>query len=234
MESVGESVGDFAELAVAAVGFFAIHIGVAGTGLRDRIALRLGAAGFQMVFALTSFLLLIWMVASYGQAPDVVVWDIPALRWVPIIVNPLATILLVGAFSSPSATAAGGDKALKQENPDRGIFRVTRHPFLVAGTMWAAAHMLANGDVASLILFGAILATSVFGPASIDAKLRRRAPEDFERLSRVTSIIPFAAIAQGRTIFSFVEIGLLRLVGGLVLYAGLYYFHEYVSAVALV
>ncbi len=225
---------EFVELVAAAAGFFAIHVGVSGTGLRDRIALRLGNAGFQMVFSLASFLLLIWMVASYGQAPELIIWHVPVFRWVPIVINPFAVILLVGAFSSPSPTSVGGDKALKQDHAARGIFRITRHPFLVAAAMWAAAHIIANGDAASLILFAAVLGTALFGPASIDAKLRRRSPEDFERLARTTSIVPFAAIAQGRTTFSFSEIGMIRIVGGLALYAVLYYFHEYVSAVALV
>jgi uncharacterized membrane protein len=224
---------EFIELLAAAIGFFAIHIGLAGTSLRDRVALRFGDSGFQMIFSLLSFFLLVWMVASYRNAPSIVVWDFPQLYWLPIIISPFSAIFLIAAFSSPNATAAGGGKALKRHNPDRGIFRVTRHPFLIAAAMWASAHMLANGDVASLILFGSILATSAFGPASIDAKLRRRSAEDFERLAATTSIIPFGAIAQGRTVFRFAEIGLLRITGGLALYAGLYYSHEYVSGVRL-
>lgn len=224
---------DFAELVLAAGGFVAIHIGLAGTKMRDPFAARFGDSGFQLVFSILSFLLLVWMIGSYRKAPDSVLWDIPLFDWLPIIIVPFSAILLVAAFSSPNATAAGGNKALKQENPDRGIFRVTRHPFLVGAALWAFAHMLANGDVASLILFGSIAATSVFGPASIDAKLRRRRPEAFERLAAVTSIVPFAAIVQGRTRFSLSEIGLLRIAGGLALYAGLYYFHDYVSGTAL-
>jgi len=224
---------DFAGLFVAAVGFFAIHIGLAGTTLRDRVAGRLGQVGFQAFFSLLSFLLLIWMVTEYNNAPVTVLWEIPALHWLPVILSPFAMIFAVGAYSSPNATGAGGGKALHQDNPDRGIFRVTRHPLLVGIALWAFAHLLANGDVASLILFGSLLATSVFGPASIDAKLHRRAPEAYERLAAVTSIVPFVAIMQGRTTFRLSEIGLMRIVGGLVIYAGLYYFHEYVSGVAL-
>jgi len=226
-------VADFAGLFIAAAGFFAIHIGLAGTTLRDRVAGRLGQVGFQSFFSLLSFLLLIWMVTAYRNAPTIVLWEIPVLYWLPVILSPFSMIFAVGAYSSPNATGAGGGKALRQENPDRGIFRVTRHPLLVGIALWAFAHLLANGDVASLILFGSLLATSVFGPASIDAKLHRRSPEAYERLAAVTSIIPFVAIMQGRTSFSFAEIGLVRIGGGLAIYAGLYYFHEYVSGVAL-
>jgi len=224
---------EYAELAIAGGGFFAIHVGISGTAMRDRIALRLGDRGFQIIYSILSFLLLIWMIGGYRNAPSLVLWDITVLKMLPVVVGPIATIFLVAAYSSPNATGVGGEGVLKGENPDRGIFRVTRHPLLVGIALWASAHMMANGDVASLMLFGALLATCLLGPASIDAKLRRRAPEDFERLAAVTSIIPFAAIAQGRTRFSLSEIGLLRIVAGLGLYAGLYYFHEYFGGVAL-
>ena len=224
---------EFAELVVSAGGFFAIHIGVAGTALRDKIALRFGGAGFQILFSIMSFLLLIWMIASYRIAPGIVLWDIQYLHWLPVLLSPFAAIFLVAAYSSPNATAAGGGKALRQDNPDRGIFRVTRHPLLMGIALWAFAHMAANGDVASLILFGSIFATSVFGPASIDAKLKRRAPEAYENLAKVTAIIPFAAIVQGRTQFSFSEIGVVRIAGGLALFVALYYFHEYAAGVPL-
>ena len=51
--------------------------------------------------------------------------------------------------------------------------RVTRHPFLIGVGLWAVLHLVANGDVASFIFFGAFAVTALAGTVSIDAKRRR-------------------------------------------------------------
>ncbi len=50
------------------------------------------------------------------------------------------------------------------------IKRFTRHPMLWGFTLWAAAHLIANGDLASFMLFGTFGAYSVFGMISQNAR----------------------------------------------------------------
>jgi uncharacterized membrane protein len=57
--------------------------------------------------------------------------------------------------------------------PVYGITRVTRHPRLCGITLWGIAHLLVNGNLAALIMFGALLVTAVNGMVSIDRKRRR-------------------------------------------------------------
>ena len=73
--------------------------------------------------------------------------------------------------------------------------------------IWAAVHIIGNGDAAAIIFFGAFLVTALAGMPSIDAKLARRDRETWQ--AGATSIVPFMAIAQGRNRFVAGELGWL-------------------------
>src|SRR3546814_17274174 len=56
---------------------------------------------------------LLWMIAAYGAAPRVPVWQpAPVLAWVPLLVMPFAAILLVAGLTSPHPTLVGGERFL--------------------------------------------------------------------------------------------------------------------------
>src|ERR687883_287202 len=95
-------------------------------------------------------------------------------RW-PRALGMRAARFLFVASRRRTPTAMGGDALLGAE--PTGIQRVTRHPMLWSFAIWAAVHVIGNGDTASLVFFGAFLVTALAGMPSIDAKLARRAPE---------------------------------------------------------
>ena len=113
----------------------------------------------------------------------------------------------------------------------RGMLRITRHPFLWGVGLWAVTHLIANGDVASLILFGTFLVLAIGGTASIDAKRRRKFPVAWQGFAKVTSSVPFAAVARGgnRLVPALAEIGPWRILAALVLYAVAFYLHSRVG-----
>jgi uncharacterized membrane protein len=117
----------------------------------------------------------------------------------------VAFVLFVASVTRRNPTMISGETALAQ--PPRGIQRVTRHPMLWSFALWSAVHIIGNGDTAALVFFGAFLVTALAGMPSIDAKLARRDPATWQTLSAATSIVPFAAIAQGRNRFVPGEIG---------------------------
>src|SRR5262249_31595264 len=59
-------------------------------------------------------------------------------------------------------------------------------------------HLIVNGDLASLILFGSLLVLALGGTAAIDAKRRRSFGEQWMQFAAVTSNVPFAAIVAGK------------------------------------
>jgi uncharacterized membrane protein len=215
---------------IAATAFFLlIHFGVSGTRLRDVLVARMGAGPYRGAFALTSVVGIVWMSRAYGRAPDIELWG------QLVSLHPMAAVLVFIAFlyvgiglATPSPTVAGMESTLAQGAATvRGIVRITRHPFLWGVGLWAIAHLIVNGDLASVILFGALLVLALGGTVSIDAKRRRNFGAEWRRFAEVTSNVPFAAIAAGRNQFlpALREIGILRPVIAIVAFAVIMYFH---------
>ena len=116
--------------------------------------------------------------------------------------------------------------------PPRGMQRITRHPMLWSFAIWAAVHIIGNGDTAAIVFFGAFLVTALAGMPSIDAKLARRDPATWQALSAATSIVPFVAIAQGRNRLVPHEIGWLTPLIAVVAWAVVLHLHPWLFGVA--
>ncbi len=211
-------------LMLAALVWIGVHVGIAGTRLRDAIVARTGEAGFRIGFSLASVAAIAFLIRAWQAAETAPLWFAPAwLRWVLALLMLPAFILFVASVARANPTAVGGEARLAAE--PRGIQRITRHPMLWSFALWAAIHMLGNGDSAALIFFGAFLVTALAGMPSIDAKLARRAPADWAGLAARTSILPFGAILAGRNRLVLREIGWLPPVVGLLAWAAMLHLH---------
>lgn len=189
----------FGSLLAAGVVWYALHAAIAGSGARFALIERFGEKRYRGAFSLASLVALLWLIHEYGAAPYHPLWVVPsALFYLPVLLVPLAFVLLVGAFSVPNPTGVGGEKALEHSEPARGMLRVTRHPFLWSAVLWALAHLFVNSDAASLIFFASLGLTALQGTFDIDRKRRRTHAETFRAFEAVTSNLPFAAIASGR------------------------------------
>lgn len=202
-------------LVAAASAWVLLHLGVAGSPLRRVIVARIREPGFRAMFSLLSLAGLVALIVTYRRAAAYGVnFDLwvptPAALWAPIVVMPIALLLIVGSLTTANPTSVGMERALQAPEPARGLLRVTRHPMLWGFVLWALAHAIANGDAASLVLFAAIAVPALAGMFSIDRKRARRDPLGWERYAAVTSIVPFAAILAGRNHFAAGEIGLWR------------------------
>jgi uncharacterized membrane protein len=192
-------------LVVFALLWLALHLGVSGTALRNTIAGRLGERGFRPAFSVAALALLAALCRTYAAAPAFRLWVTPGwLRWVLVAAMLPAFILFV--LSLRHNPTAAGEETLLEEEP-HGIQRVTRHPMLNAFAIWAAAHVIGNGDAASAVFFGTFLITAAFGMPLLDHKLAARNPSGWAVLSADTSILPFAAILGRRNRFAPSEIG---------------------------
>ncbi len=205
------------QLVIAAAAFLGTHF-VSSTPLRAAIVRTAGEHAYLGLYVVAALATLGWMVHAYLRAPVEPLW--PGLRLVPAVIMPFAFILLVSGLLQKNPTAVGQAKFLAQEDPARGVLRVTRHPVMWAILLWAGAHVLARGDVKSLVFFGGFLLLAALGTRLIDARKAREAGEAWMRFSALTSNIPFVAIAQGRNSFHAGEIGLVKLVFALILYGG--------------
>lgn len=135
--------------------FLGIHLVPTATDLRAGIAARFGEGAYKVGFSLVSLIGLVLIVYGYHKlqmTPDknVVLWEPPAaLRHVAVALMLPAMIFLVASLV-----------------PSR-IRTALKHPMLIAIKTWALAHLLANGDLASMILFGSFLAYAVYDRISV-------------------------------------------------------------------
>src|SRR5262249_7198560 len=159
--------------------------------LRDQI----GERGFLLLFSLVALATFAWLVAAYAHAPLVILWEFrPWISLVPLILMPFATIFLIAGYSTPNPTAVGMERSAAEDDPAPGIMRVTRHPIMWGIGLWALSHLAVNGDLASLLFFGALAGLALVGTVLIDRKKRLALGSNWSRLAEVTSNVPFVAV----------------------------------------
>lgn len=222
-------------LIIAGIAFCGSHVLLSSTGLRGSLRDQLGERGFLAVYSLTALVTFAWFLMAYAHAPTIALW--PSRRWtalVPVVIMPLATILLVAGYSTPNPTAVGMERSARADDPAPGILRVTRHPVMWAIGLWAVSHVIANGDLRSLLFFGAFAVLALGGTVLIDRKKQLALGSNWSRLAEVTSNLPFAALVARRTGLRWRDIGVLRIAAGILLYAVLYLAHPIITGVPVV
>ncbi len=209
------------ELLAATILFAGGHFLLSSASLRKPLSRKLGNNGFQILYSLCVLAAFVWMLFAYASAPVVNLWfPAPALSWAPQLLMPIAFFAIVAGLTTPSATAVGGQKLLEDtpQSAARGIFTITRHPFLWGTTLWAFSHLLANGDAASIILMIGIAVLSLGGMHHIDQRREAAVGAAWGPYAMTTSLVPFAAIASGRTKLDWRGIGWWRPLVALVIH----------------
>ncbi|MCU0828802.1 MAG: NnrU family protein [Tabrizicola sp.] len=148
---------DWIEFAMAMGLFMVSHRLPAWMGVKERMITALGAQGYMIAFSVVSLGLLWWVVVAAGRAPFVPVWDHEVWhRWVVNLVMPGVAVLAAYGIAAPNPFAFEG-RATGFDPARPGIAGVTRQPLLWALALWAGVHLLANGDLAHVLLFAPFL-----------------------------------------------------------------------------
>ncbi len=224
------------ELLFAGILFVAAHLAVSNTRLRPMLMRRLTKGGYAAFYSVLALATLVYFVMAYNDAPRLhYFWPLePMLYWVPKALMLMAFILLAGGILGATATSealagcAANEAALAKLTA--GINRITRHPVQWALILWAASHLAANGDAASVVFFGGFLLLSLVGNGFADHKKARSLGDDWQAFAGTTSNVPFAAIAAGRNKFAWRELAMPAAVG-VVLYLAFFWAHDWVSGV---
>lgn len=220
----------------AAAFFLAIHLLVAGTGLRARIVGVMGEQAWLAVFSLVSLVGIVWLAWSYNQAllgANHLYWVAPlwALHLSPLIVLIGALFVVIG-ITTPNPTAVGAEALAEKPETVKGMLRITRHPFLWGVAIWALWHVLINGDQASIIFFGTFALLAVLGTFSIDDKKRKKLGAAWTGFAAKTSNLPFAAIFAGRNQLKVGELGWWRILLTLIIFGAAFYGHLWAFGVS--
>lgn len=134
--------------------FLATHsLRIYAESWRQATIARLGEPSFKGLYSLLSLLALVLIVIGYGQARQepIVLWSPPmAMRHIAALLTLPVFVLAVAAYL-----------------PGTRIRQAMGHPMLIGVKLWATAHLLANGTLADLLLFGGLLlwAVACYGAA---------------------------------------------------------------------
>lgn len=224
------------DLVAAALVFILLHLLVSGTRLRDAAVATVGQGPYMGLFSLASIATLAWLIFAFGAArrdpAEAVLWSCPpGMRLVQLVLQFIAFMLVVPGLATPNPTSVAQQGLLERPDIARGMLRITRHPFLWGVAIWAFGHLLVNGDIAGLVLFGSLLGLALFGTVSIDAKRKRALGDKWDAFAAQTSNVPFGAIVAGRQKLDLAEIGWWRLALGVALYAATLLAHPYAFGV---
>ena len=220
-------------LAIWAVLFVAQHLGVTSTGLRDRLVGAMGEKPYLGLYSVVSILVFVLLIRAYNATtPDMLLWPTTEwLRWIPLILMPLALLLVVGGVLTRNPSTVGVVLDDDEAMPVSGVMRITRHPVQSGILIWALSHLLANGDLPSLLFFGALALVSGWGMVLIDKRKQAALGSRWSTFRQGTSLLPFVAIAQGRQSLKLAELGWLAPVVAAVAFVALWWRHVWVSGV---
>jgi len=222
------------QLIAAAVFFVLLHLLVSGTRLRTVLVGSIGEGPYMGLFSLASLGGLVWLAIAYGQAKGMgaTYWAFGrGARDAQLVIQLIAFLLIVPGLLTPNPTMVKQEASLDRPDVASGMLRITRHPFLWGVAIWAAGHLLVNGDTASILLFGSLLALAVFGTFSIDAKRKAALGPKWDGFAARTSNLPFGAIASGRQKLSLGEIGWWRIALAAAIWAAVLFAHPYLFGV---
>jgi len=142
--------------------FLGVHTLTTQRDLRARFVVSLGEGGYKASYALVSLaglVLIVWGFANYRSAGMIDIWHPPAaFKHITEALMLPAVILVVASYIRG------------------GIYTALKHPMLAGVKLWAAAHLLANGDLGSIILFGSFFAWAVFDRISLKRRTDLGAP----------------------------------------------------------
>ncbi len=172
----------------ALITFLLSHAIPVRPAVRGWLIETLGHRGYFAGYSILSLAVLAWLIIAAANAPYVeVIPPFAVLRWVPVLIMPVVCWLaVVGlAIQNPFSFGGLGNRPFDPEQP--GILSTTRHPILAAMMLWAVAHLLANGSLSHVILFGLFAGFAAMGMAMIDRRKSREMGFEWVRLSRNTA-----------------------------------------------
>ncbi len=165
--------------------FLGIHTLTTLRDRRARLIARLGEGPYKGLYSLVSaagLVLIVWGFGRYRSQSYIQLWD------PPLWLHPVTIVLMWFAFVALAAAYS----------PLGWIKSTLRHPMLVGVKIWALAHLLVNGDLGSIVLFGAFLLWAGYDRAMVkrrgDAGAPASSPSVGDAIALVVGSVAYAAM----------------------------------------
>ncbi len=172
--------------------FFSIHL-VPIFPLKKFLINRLGENKYKGLFSLIALIGILIIIYGFSSADYYPIWDpLPYSKGLALTLMPISIVLLVGA------------------NIQTNIKRLTKHPMLIGILIWSFVHLLANGDLRSIILFVS------FGVYAL-----------------IDIIFSKKVLTTNNTANYTLTKDIIVVIIGLLVYAIIVYFHQYIAGVVI-
>ncbi len=150
------------QLIIGLILFIGAHVFVAQRPQRAAVVKAIGVAPYRILFSVVALAGLYFVFRGFGiyrDAGPIPLWS------PPVFMRHVTEVLMLPACIFVAAAYLPGN-----------IKRTLKHPLLVAVKTWAFAHLLANGDLGGIILFGSLLAWAVYDRITLKHRTDAGAP----------------------------------------------------------
>lgn len=175
--------------------FFLTHSIPVRPANKAKVVAQLGARSFTLSYSALSIAALSFVIYAANRAPIVELWPwAPWQNHVTLLAMAVSVTIAALAIARPNPLSFGGRYNLSFDPQAPGIVGWMRHPLLVALLIWALGHLVPNGNLAHVILFGIFAGFSFLGMRIIDRRQKRiLGAEEWQRLSSTTRHIRLSA-----------------------------------------
>jgi uncharacterized membrane protein len=169
------------QLLIGLVLLIGVHLIPSIPAMRQQLAARLGEWPYKGAFSLLSLIGLYLIILGMGKAPNIQLWQPPDWgRLVPQALMLPVFILLVAAYVPGN------------------LKRLTPNPMLWGVTLWSVSHLLANGDLPSVILFAALGLYALYAMFSANRRgakpIAERGPILGDAVALLSGVVLYALI----------------------------------------
>lgn len=216
------------EFIAAIIVFLITHALPAARGLRALLIERIGHRIYLLTYSIISLFALGWLISTALRAPYVELWPPSQVATVLTLCAMLpGCILFTAALNRPNPLSISFVK-VKDITTSPGILALTRHPILWAFVIWSTSHILANGDLVSVVMFGGLAIFAVLGMWSLPKRAKRSLTKsEFKRAAALSSGGCLSRLRRAASLRFAIE-----LICGILLYVLLLVLHEPVIGVA--
>jgi uncharacterized membrane protein len=164
--------------------FLGVHLLPTFSRLRNRLVEKFGENRYKLFYSLVAAVGLIVIIIGMSYRDFVYLWNPPAWGRYVTIVLMLPAVLFLVASDAPS-----------------NIKRFFRHPMLIGIALWACAHLFANGDLVSLLLFGSFGSFALFDMWSANRRGATKGSKE-QPVSNDLAVVAIAVVVYGVLIFA--------------------------------
>lgn len=171
------------EFLIALFVFLFAHVLPQIGDLRGKIIALTSRKIYIIGYSILSTALLIWLVSAALRATKTVYYAAdPFTVRIAMGLMLVAIILFVMGAMRPNSLSVSFRRNMDKEATNPGILTLVRHPIIVAFGLWAFAHILVNGELANILLFGIMLAFSLLGMMRLNkTKPKKLSADDYQK-----------------------------------------------------